>query len=117
MKRFNTYLLVAAMAVSGAGFATAADMDNAGGANNSANTDMQAGQQADASTQREVRSTLAKVTNDAVSTNHFDNLNGYLSKSAKDRLGDMKKMNADDLNSAINQFRADFKNKYNQDFD
>ena len=117
MNRFNTYLLVAAMAVSGAGFATAADMDNPAAVNNSTNVDMQAGQQADASTQREVRSTLAKVVNDAVSTNHFDNLNGYLSKSAKDRLVDMKKMNADDLNAAINQFRADFKNKYNQDFD
>ncbi len=114
MNRFNTYLLVAAMAVSGISYATAADT----GTNyNTASTDVQAGQQADASTQREIRSTLAKVVNDAVYGNRFDNLNGYLAKADKDRLVDMKKMNVDDLNSAISQFRADFKNKYNQDFD
>jgi len=117
MKRFNTYLLVAAMAVSGVSYASAADVTNNGNYSNTANTDLQAGQQADASTQREIRSTLAKVVNDALSTNHFDNLNGYLAKPDKDRLADMKKMNVDDLNNAINQFRADFKNKYNQDFD
>lgn len=115
MKRFNTYLLVAAMAAAGVSYASAADVTNNG--SNTVSTDVQAGQQADASTQREVRSTLAKVVNDAVSTNHFDNLNGYLAKSDKDRLSDMKKMNVDDLNNAINQFRADFKSKYNQDFD
>ena len=116
MKRLNTYLLVAAMAVSGMSYATAADINTNVG-NNTAKTDMQAGQPADASTQREIRSTLANVVNDAVSPNHFSNLHGYLAKADKDRLIDMKKATVDDLNSAINQFRADFKNKYNQDFD
>ncbi|MGN6370885.1 MAG: hypothetical protein ACTHN5_21740 [Phycisphaerae bacterium] len=116
MKRFNTYALVAALALGGAGVTFGAD--NGMDANNNMQTQSQmAGQQADQSTQREVRSTLAKVVNDAVSTNHFDNLNGYLAKSDKDRLSDMKKTDVNDLNSAINQFRADFKNKYNQDFD
>jgi hypothetical protein len=116
MKRFNTYLLVAAMMVGGASCTMAAD--NTPYINgSSANTEMQAGQQADASTQREIRSTLAKVVNDAVETNKFDNLNGYLAKADKDRLADMKKTDMNDLNNAIKQFRADFKNKYNQDFD
>ena len=116
MSRFNTYLLVAAMAVSGISYATAAD-PNTNDMNNTANTNLQAGQLADASTQHEIRSTLANIVNDAVATHHFDNLNGYLAKPDKDRLIDMKKATADDLNNAINQFRADFKNKYNQDFD
>jgi hypothetical protein len=55
--------------------------------------------------------------NDAVTADKFDNLRGYLAKADKDRLVDMKTTKVDDLNAAINQFRNDFKNKYNQEFD
>ena len=114
MKRFSTYMLVAAMAVSGAGFAVAADTDiNV----NRTNTEMAGNTQADAATQREARNTLAKVINDGVTADKFDNLRGFLAKDDKDRLADMKTTKVDDLNVAINQFRADFKNKYNQEFD
>jgi hypothetical protein len=115
MNRFSTYILVAAVAVSGASLAVAADTDNMG----NTGTQMQqlGSQQADESTQKEVRNMLAHVVNDAAMPSKFSSVISYLSKAGRDRLADIKNAKTDDLDGAINQFRADFKNKYNQDFD
>jgi len=103
------------MVVSGASFAIAADTDNL--SNTGAQMRQITAQQADESTQKEVRNMLAHVVNDAVTPNKFSSVISYLSKADKERLADSKNANVDDLNGAINQFRNDFKNKYNQDFD
>lgn len=115
MKRFSSYLLAASLAIGGVSLTFPAVADDLGtSVQKAANA---VGDQLDMSTQGEIRSTLANIVNDCVTPNRFDNLNGYLTKADKDRMADMKTMNVDDLNNAINQFRADFKNKYNQDFD
>ncbi len=119
MTRSNTYVLIAALAVSGMGFSARA-ADNTAPFNNSesaAQMQQVGGQIADESTAKSVRNTLAKVVNDALSPKYFPTVTSYLSKADKERFGDVKSLNQDELNNAINQFRQDFKNKYNQDFD
>src|SRR5271154_1713181 len=115
MNRFNTYTLIAMMAVSGASVAIAADTNNL--SNAGAQMQQIAAQQADESTQKEVRNMLAHVVNDAVTPNKFSGVISYLSKADRERLADIKNAKVDDLNGVINQFLADFKSKYNQDFD
>lgn len=120
MTRCNTYILMAAMAVSGLGMsAHAADNSAPFNAPNNTAAQMQqvGGQMADEAAAKSVRSTLAKIVNDGVEAKKFSTLTTYLTKADRDRIADGKNINQDDLNRVINQFRQDFKAKYNQDFD
>ncbi|HVX83230.1 MAG TPA: hypothetical protein VH253_00290 [Phycisphaerae bacterium] len=132
MNRFTTYLIAASFALSGATL-FAADTGNANNMNTGANSaaaqmgtsavrsgnELQSigSQQADASTSREVRSSLAQVVNDALTPNRFSDLSSHLAKSDQKRFSNASSVKADDLNRAVNQFRQDFHSKYGQDFD
>jgi hypothetical protein len=114
--------MVAAMSVAGMGLsARAADNmgDNTAQAVNNTGTQLQTtgGQIADESAAKEARRTLARIVNDGVETDKFSSFTSYLAKADRQRFGDVKQINQDDLNNAIKQFRQDFKDKYNQDFD
>ncbi len=119
MTRCNTYVLVAAMAVSSAGMSLRAADNSApfNADNNAAQMQQVGGQMADESAAKSVRTTLARIVNDGVTTSKFASLTSYFAKADRDRFGDVKSINEDNLNAVINQFRQDFKNKYNQDFD
>jgi hypothetical protein len=132
MKSCNTYLVVAAMAVAGIGMSAHA-ADNTANTPGNDSTPMQGntaqmqstssqmqttgGKVADESTAKEARKTLARIINDGVEQDKFSSFTSYLTKADRERLGDVKKVNEDDLNNVIKQFRQDFKDKYNQDFD
>jgi hypothetical protein len=117
MKTCTTYLMMAALAVAGVGMSVrAADM--ATDTNNTGAQMQQTGSQmADESTTKDIRETLVKIVNDGATKNDFNSFLSYLSKPDRERVGSASKSNLDLLNAAIDQFRQDFKSKYNHDFD
>ena len=119
MKTCTTYVMMAALAVAGFGMSVrAADvMTNTNPDNAGAQMQQTGSQMADESTAKDVRETLAKIVNDGVEKNKFNSFLSYLSKTDRDRVGEASKSNLDNLNAAIEQFRQDFKSKYNQNFD
>jgi hypothetical protein len=72
---------------------------------------------ADESTAAAARTLLAKAVNDAMGEGRFTNLVDNFAKSDRERIGEFKRPKTDNLDKAIQQFRADFKAKYNQDFE
>jgi hypothetical protein len=121
MKSYHTYMMVATMAVAGMGMSVRADdVANTPGAQiQNTGTQLQntGGQVADDAVAKEARHALARIVNDGVTTDKFGSFTSYLAKADRERLGDVKSINTDDLNNAIKQFRQDFKDKYNQEFD
>jgi hypothetical protein len=67
----------------------------------------------------DIRSTLAKATDQAFDKNGFDNLMSRFVDADRDRVKQTKFTDADweKLNGRIDQIRKDWKAKYNQDFD
>ena len=122
MKSYHTYMMVAAMAVAGIGMSVRAadDVSNTPGAqiqNTGTQLQTTGGQIADDAVGKEARHALARIVNDGVTTDKFASFTSYLAKADRERLGNVKSTNVDDLNNAIKQFRQDFKDKYNQEFD
>src|SRR5947209_24235 len=66
--------------------------------------------------QNDIKKALARVTQDAVEKNHFDNLCNCLAKPDKDRVASYKDRNVDTLNGRIDQVRKAWKEKYGKDF-
>lgn len=71
----------------------------------------------DAKTKADLQSRLASIVNNAVSTNGYDDLIGSLSRLDRTRLGMDRYRNFNLLNTRIDQFRNDFRDRYNQEFD
>ncbi len=63
-----------------------------------------------------VQSRVANITDNAASRNGYGALVGSFDKKTRDRLGLEQTANLDQLNARIDQFRKDFKDKYNEDF-
>jgi hypothetical protein len=128
MNRFTHYLLAATIAVSGVTTFAADNLDTSGANSAAAQLDRSADRagdhlqqlgsaQANESTSREARMALARLVNDALTPNHFNNLGQSLAHNDQTRFSNASNINTDDLNRVINQFRQDFRAKYNQDFD
>jgi hypothetical protein len=128
MNRLSTYMLAAAIAVSGTSL-FAADATDTGGVNSAAaQLDRSADRagdrlqrmgstQADEATSREARMALARLVNDALTPDHFNNLTRTLAQSDQDRFSKSSNVTTDDLDRVIRQFRQDFRAKYGQEFD
>ncbi len=71
----------------------------------------------DAKTAMDVHARLASIINNAVARNGFDDLIGSLDKPARDRIGLERFKDFDKLNASIDQFRQNFHDRYNTDFD
>ena len=75
-------------------------------------------QMADESTAKDVRETHSPKSSTTGSKKiNSIRFSSYLSKTDRDHPGEASKSNLDNLNAAIEQFRQDFKSKYNQNFD
>jgi len=72
--------------------------------------------QVDAKTAADVRDGLADLITNAMTTGKFPAVVAHLTKADRERIGDMPRENYDELNKVIEQFRADFKTKYREDF-
>ena len=70
----------------------------------------------DAKTASDIQSRLASIVNNAVTPNGFDELLGSFDQPTRDRIGLERYKDFDKLNASIDQFRKDFHDKYNQDF-
>ncbi len=77
----------------------------------------QVNQTVDDKTSMDIRSRLASIINNAVSHNGFDDLIGSLDKPTRDRIDVERFKEFDKLNASIDQFRKDFHDRYNVDFD
>ena len=73
-------------------------------------------QAADEKTATEVRDTLAKIINDAVTPDRFLPMVSHLTTPDRTRIGDMQREKFDNLNKVIAQLRSDFQEKYSQQF-
>jgi len=73
-------------------------------------------QLADAKTSSEVRDALVQMVNAATTENGFVDLMGRIAKQDRDRVGDVRTENLDDLHKVIRQFRDDFRARYHQEF-
>jgi hypothetical protein len=72
--------------------------------------------QVDAKTSSAVREAVADLVNSAVTAGKFPAVVGHLTKADRERIGDMPRENYAEINKVIEQFRADYKNKYKEDF-
>lgn len=144
MKRTTSFVLTAVVAAS-AGFAFAADnngadktsvnrsdamntdvtrsvnnpMDQQNTNSNTANTTLKlpAGiEQKDLKDAKDVRDALGDATDNAFSRNGLDNLAAGLVDYDRKRIADYADKHMDDVNTAVDQFRAAFKTKYGKDF-
>jgi hypothetical protein len=73
-------------------------------------------QLADATTSMQARDALVQIVNAATTQNGFVDLVGHLARQDRDRLGDVRRENLDELHKTIAQFREDFRAKYHQEF-
>jgi hypothetical protein len=73
-------------------------------------------QQADEKSATEVRQTLTTMVNDALTPGKFSDLLDHLAANDRRRIGAMQGVNFEELNKTLAQFRNDFKQKYQQDF-
>jgi len=73
-------------------------------------------QQKDTSENKAIASTLANLTDDAVSENHFDDIVKDLVPQDQDRLRPEKKRDVTDLNGKIKVIHQFWKDKYGHDF-
>jgi len=71
---------------------------------------------ADAKTSTEVRDALMQIVNAGTTENGFVDLVGHMAKQDRDRLGDVRKEDLDELHKVIRQFKEDFRMRYNQEF-
>jgi len=71
---------------------------------------------ADQKVTEEVQNRLASAVDKAVSVSGYEGMVGSFDKTTRDRLALEKDRKLDELNTRIAQFRRDFKDKYNQDF-
>jgi hypothetical protein len=71
----------------------------------------------DEKTASDIGSRIASIINNAVSRNGFDDMIGSLDKQTRDRIGLERFKDFDKLNSAVDVFRANFHNRYQQDFE
>jgi len=74
--------------------------------------------QKDLNETKDIKSTVASATEKAVDKGSFDGLVGYLAKPDEDRIDPaIKNLDTAKLDGRIDQFRRDWKAKYNADFD
>jgi hypothetical protein len=73
-------------------------------------------QLADVKTSGEARESLVQIVNAATTQNGFVDLVGHLVQQDRDRMGDARRENLDELQKVIGQFREDFRAKYHQEF-